>query len=56
LGTHGDLSLEQMPEKALSLTKDKNAVDKFEELMLELVGEVDELRDKLKELMSQKPL
>jgi len=56
LATHGDLSLERMLEKALSLTKDRNAVDKFEELMDELAGEVDTLRDKLKELVSQKPL
>jgi len=55
LATHGDLSAAQMPEKELSLLHYDNAEVDYERLMDELQREVQKLRSKLKELLSQKP-
>ena len=55
LATHGDLSAARMPEKELSFLHYDNAEVDHERLMDELQREVQKLRSKLEELLSQKP-
>ncbi len=47
LTTHGNLSVESLPEREKSVPYDPVAADRFEELMEEFVYEVSQLRSRL---------